>query len=820
MPAEPQNPAVVQCRTSQGRVLARVLVWPPRGSDNLTGEAHPLIRWSDAEAQARGEEPAQLRERCRYVYRLNAAEGVTVPLALVEGRGITRSPAADGGEDQGFIEPGDHCGLLPFVVVRRGDAAEAPLARGAAEVRSVKLGYRDHYRGMLSFIADRAAGLLLDSRAPVRLRLATDWKRHRALLEQQLEFLRHTLESSAFRAAVDEVLRNPHRRLEEEPEERDISRPFKVGAEFARQVAVAAARRTLPSGHALRALHPQLVSLPAKVTVRRKADFFDTAENRFAKMVLTEFQDFLVEVAAFLSRNPTEAERPANERLLRETGRLRGMLESLLGRGFFPDVSAPTVVPLGSAALQRKSGYRELLRFWLQFHAGAQLAWEGGREVYEGGARNVATLYEYWLFFQLEALFRAKFACAEPLHALLVELEAGLPRLKLRRGMALKTPVGGVWSKTAGRRLKAEFQFNRKFTRGTDHAQPGSWTRGVQPDFTISIWPAEFTAAEAESKELMVHVHFDAKYRVEQARELLGDEADDTAFVVGTEAKDELRTAAKYADLLKMHAYRDAIRRTAGAYVLYPGNAADGGSNREFRGFHEILPGLGAFAIRPRAGGSAEGMETLAKFLDDVIEHLANRTTARERVSYHVAEAYELKEDAVPYGSMQLPEADIFGTSNRALPPAEHFVVVAWFDSPQQLAWTREKGIAHVRLGKRAGTWHVPPEISCARHLLLRTYGGEVTPGLWRLRKAGYKVYTDTDLRKTDYPGTAGGEIYAVFEVEEDRAWSGLVWNGENVMETIEAYESSVRHRMVKNLGRTSPYPRVLPLRDLLKARV
>ena len=25
-------------------------------------------------------------------------------------------------------------------------------------------------------------------------------------------------------------------------------------------------------------------------------------------------------------------------------------------------------------------------------------------------------------------------------------------------------------------------------------------------------------------------------------------------------------------DLLKMHAYRDAIRRTAGAYVLFPGN--------------------------------------------------------------------------------------------------------------------------------------------------------------------------------------------------------------------------------------------------------
>lgn len=819
MPADAQNPAVVECRTSQGRVLARVLVWPPRGSESLAGEAHPLIHWSAAEAQARGEEAVQLRERCRYVYRLKAVEGVTLPLALAEGRGVTRSPAAEGGEDEGFIEPGDHCGLLPLVVVRKGDEAQTPLARGSAEVRSVKLGYRGHYRGMLSFIAERAAGLLLDSRSPARLRLATDWKRHRALLEQQLEFLRHTLESPAFRAAVDEVSRNPHRRLEEEPEQRDVSRPFRVGREFARQVALAAVRRSLPSGHPLRVLHPQLESLPAKVTVQWKSDFLDTAENRFTKMVLTEFRDFLAEVATFLARESVEAERSANQRLLRETGRLRGMLESLLGRGFFPDVSTPTVVPLGSPALQRKSGYRELLRFWLQFHAGAQLAWDGGREVYEGGARNVATLYEYWLFFQLEALFRAKFTCAEPLHALLVELEAGLPRLKLRRGVALETPVGGVWSKTAGRRLKAEFQFNRKFTRRQDRAHPGSWTRGVQPDFTISIWPAEFIAVEAEAKELMVHIHFDAKYRVEQARELLGDDADDDAFIGGIGDKDEQRTAAKYADLLKMHAYRDAIRRTAGAYVLYPGNAAKSESNREFRGFHEILPGLGAFAVRPRADGSAEGMQALANFLDDVVEHLANRTTSRERVSYHVAEAYELKEEPVPYGALQLPEADIYGSGFRALPPAEHFVLVAWFHSPRQLEWTRNRSLAVIRLGKRRGTWHVQPEFAQARHLLLHSRDGKSPPGLWRLRTPGYHVYTGDELRTTGYPGLAGGEIYAVFEVEPDVDWIAVHWHRKRLIRTIRDFEARIRHRIVRNIGRRSAYPRIVPLRDLLKAQ-
>src|SRR5439155_12688310 len=111
------------------------------------------------------------------------------------------------------------------------------------------------------------------SRAPARLRLATDWKVHRALLEQQLEFLRHLIESPRFRAAVDEVLRNPHGRLEEDREERSISQPFKAGRDFVRQVAMSARRHGLPDSHSLRQTNPKLVSLPSDVSIRRKSDF-------------------------------------------------------------------------------------------------------------------------------------------------------------------------------------------------------------------------------------------------------------------------------------------------------------------------------------------------------------------------------------------------------------------------------------------------------------------------------------------------------------------------------------------------------------------
>ena len=142
----------------------------------------------------------------------------------------------------------------------------------------------------------------------------------------------------------------------------------------------------------------------------------------------------------------------------------------------------------------------------------------------------MATLYEYWLFFQLEELFRQRFKCDQPLHAVVVDKTKAPPQLVLQRGVELKTPVSGVWSQTAGRDLRAEFHFNRKFTPRSARDKTGSWTRGVQPDYTISIWPAKYSKEEAEQNELMVHVHFDAKYRVERLSELVGDDADDIAF--------------------------------------------------------------------------------------------------------------------------------------------------------------------------------------------------------------------------------------------------------------------------------------------------
>ena len=331
--------------------------------------------------------------------------------------------------------------------------------------------------------------------------------------------------------------------------------------------------------------------------------------------------------------------------------------------------------------------------------------------------------------------------------------------------------------------------------------------------------------AEAERQELLVHVHFDAKYRVEGIEGLFGkdDKAlndEELAAQFEEEEKDEVAGNYKRQDLLKMHAYRDAIKRSQGAYVLYPGR---GNKNNQslFKGFHEILPGLGAFGVAPDENGVAQGLESLEEFLDEVLAHLGNRTTAQERVSYHVAESYMLKEDPVQYGSLVLAERDELSATSRALPPSEHYVVVAWYENDAQLQWTMKTGFVVVRLGDRRGTWHVPPEFASARHVLLHTYRSQVADGLLALkeRMPGYKVFTAEDLKARGYPGSASGDIYAIFEVTSDPVFDGQKWSGSKLQEIMKAFESRRGQREMKSMGRLSSLPRILSLQMLLQAR-
>lgn len=286
-----------------------------------------------------------------------------------------------------------------------------------------------------------------------------------------------------------------------------------------------------------------------------------------------------------------------------------------------------------------------------------------------------------------------------------------------------------------------------------------------------------------------------------------------------------------------MHAYRDAVRRTGGAYVLYPGNAGDKRLYSEYEGFHEVLPGLGAFAIRPRLDGAADGMDELQHFLDRVIEHLANRTTARERATYHVAETYgssALGEKRVTYALADLSETDLVAPAHRAPPPAEDMVLVAWYENDAQLNLARDtNGFVYVRLGRRQGAFHVHPNLAKVQRAIMHTHASTVAPGLLVLRERGFRVFTRAQLRAelnehargpgvAAWQNTAGADddeyIYALFRTTADETFAGRDWNDDKLMAAVEEFEADARNKPVENLGRTSPYPRILSLQSVLSA--
>ena len=120
------------------------------------------------------------------------------------------------------------------------------------------------------------------------------------------------------------------------------------------------------------------------------------------------------------------------------------------------------------------------------------------------------------------------------------------------------------------------------------------------------------------------------------------------------------------------------------------------------------------------------------------------------------------------------------------------------------------------------------------RSVILHTQGGVVAPGLLSLREPGFRVFTRSQLRTklkqhAKGKGVAAWEafagkddeehIYALFKTAGNPATESQSWHGEELLDLIERFETDARNKPVVNVGRTSAYPRVLSLRDVLKAR-
>lgn len=600
----------------------------------------PLQRIAREEARLYGESEVQLLEGFTYQYVID------VPgLQLEQRKAVsTRFILGEDGIDRGTIAPGLKTGVLHFHLLRDSERC----ASATVEVRSVKLGYRDDYRTMLQDIAERSVDLLLQVAAPSMVSLASDNLASSSSLLQRFFFVKGLLEAPAFSQALQHLMRLPHSSLLASRSEAPLGKAGRGDRSMSRQIASRYPRVLLSPNHPLAGRlmpnTPELATIPRDIEIVFYEDTQDTFENRFIKYAISSFATFLADAEVELTKRGGTA----SEMAARDVFPLRRQLEDILSSEFFRQLSDLTAIPLASPVLQRKAGYREIYQAWERFHIAARLTWQGGEDVYGGGKRDVAALYEYWLFFVLWDILKRWSPQGFALNAdKILKVSTDGFSVTLKQGELLAT--SGILISRNEKAFRVQFSYNRTFPVGqettferrlqyqTSYPAPGSWTRNMRPDFTVSLWPDGLLKAEAETSEQIVHVHFDAKYSVAHIRELFGSGDDD----LSTLKQQERSGTFKRGDLLKMHAYRDSIRRSQGAYVLYPGVEPDEGWDgqveyRAWVGYQELLPGLGAFAVRP-GPEKDKAIEQIGDFLEDVLDHMAEDNSVRERMALATA---------------------------------------------------------------------------------------------------------------------------------------------------------------------------------------
>lgn len=104
----------------------------------------------------------------------------------------------------------------------------------------------------------------------------------------------------------------------------------------------------------------------------------------------------------------------------------------LLNNPFFKEISRMHAIPIYSSALQKSSGYKEILSHYIKSKFGIKYCFEKFQEdSIKVGLKPISILYEYWIFFKILKTFLGEMVLVEE-KIVLIKMELILMRLVLK----------------------------------------------------------------------------------------------------------------------------------------------------------------------------------------------------------------------------------------------------------------------------------------------------------------------------------------------------------------------------------------------------
>lgn len=353
--------------------------------------------------------------------------------------------------------------------------------------------------------------------------------------------------------ALEMVLRDPHRLFTSDRTSVQLHAARRVDSRTISRIASGADGVVTATGFAASTALARSLGgrLPAHVDVPRVEHTFDTAENRFVLEFILQLRTIVDRVERIARSKATAFWRNA----VKDCAAMRRVLGPFEQHDMWIGVGRMRHVPIGSSVLQRRRGYKDVLRHHLALRAAARIPLdEDTVESHLLGVKDVASLYELWCYFAVVDAMRELIG-REP--DAVESFDVDIDEVDLPWGFRVS------WSN--GPTVFYNLSFSQKA------AQPRrSSSLLLRPDIVVEV-----------HRDGICELHvFDAKLRVDGVASIELEDGDEAELDPLSFKKD---------DVAKMHAYRDALAHVRSARVLYPGTVS--------REFASQEPGAGAVDV-------------------------------------------------------------------------------------------------------------------------------------------------------------------------------------------------------------------------------
>jgi hypothetical protein len=476
------------------------------------------------------------------------------------------------------------------------------------EVRSKKIKYYEQYPQMIGELAEIASGLVYETNSPLYQNQTFDSKKKKTLYEDFM-FLEYLFRPENLPFAYEYISRNFYSLLVSYVEDVPTTFASKIGSSEITDIISRPEHLYHPDEPPEDWPETMEGYVPNIISQFSSQDSIDTPENRLLKY----FLESLDKVINDLLESINGKDGYIKEQLLV----YQKLVQDYLSDRWTSEVGRLEYIPLNSQVLQKKEGYRDIFKYFLNFELAFRLEWQEIEDQIKGFERKLSELYEYWCFFKLIKVLN-KLSKEKISYQDIYELNEDKWSIKVKRGQKSVKKFKINLNETE---LKLKLMFNRIFTNKTTYK---SYSLPFRPDYTLLI--------EIDSNSYFVH--FDAKYRSEgdvlTFYEKIGYEElkHNTEHLVDEvekrDSEEENKRTYKYGDLYKMHTYKDAILKTEGAYILYPGDNQKIFEVKE----NEPIPSVGAFPLTPGKNGKEE--DELSTFIIAILKNLIKRIISED----------------------------------------------------------------------------------------------------------------------------------------------------------------------------------------------